>query len=50
MTLSSLILRASETAASEPAVDPLYIGGGAFLFLLALVAILMAFGAGREHS
>ena len=30
--------------------NPYYIGGGILLLLLALMAALLAFGSGREHS
>jgi hypothetical protein len=50
MTLTSLIIRASETAGSSSSVHPLYVGLGIFIFLAALLVALLAFGAGREHS
>ena len=38
-------------AAEEGAgVGPYLIGAGALLFLLAMVAAMLAFGKGREHS
>jgi hypothetical protein len=40
----------SEGAHSEPAVNPWFIGIGAFVILAALLVGLLMFGAGRDHS
>lgn len=49
MSLNSLIVLASE-ANGEPAIHPYVIGGIALAILLALLAIVMIFGGGRDHS
>ena len=49
MLLTSLITSAAE-AASEPAVNPWFIGLGVFVLLVALLLGLLMFGAGRDHS
>ena len=49
MLLTSLITTAAE-AASEPAVNPWFIGLGVFVLLVALLLGLLMFGAGRDHS
>ncbi len=47
----ALITFAEEAAHSEGAdATPYIIGVGVFIFLLALLAGLVAFGGGREHS
>ncbi|NUR09686.1 MAG: hypothetical protein HOQ22_12395 [Nocardioidaceae bacterium] len=43
-----LVVSAAERAAEG--IDPLFVGGGIFLFLLILMGGLLAFGAGRDHS
>ena len=43
------VLRAAEEH-GEPAVNPWFVGGGAFLILLLLLGALVAFGGGRDHS
>jgi hypothetical protein len=43
------VLRAAEEH-GEPAVNPWIIGGGTLLFLLLMLAALVAFGGGRDHS
>jgi hypothetical protein len=51
--VSTVILAASETAEHAGEHNVLMhwtIGGVTLLLLLALLGILMAFGAGREHS
>ena len=46
-----LILAAEEAAAhGEPAINPFVIGGITLAILLALLAVTMLFGAGREHD
>lgn len=46
-----LILAAEEAAAhGEPAINPFVIGGITLAILLALLAVTMLFGAGREHT
>jgi len=37
-------------SAAESGVNPIYVGGGVFIVLLLLMAGLLAFGAGRDHS
>lgn len=49
MLLTSLIATAAQ-AASEPAVNPWFIGIGVFVLLAALMIGLLMFGAGRDHS
>jgi hypothetical protein len=49
MSLTSLTLVAAE-ATDEPAISPWAVGGIAFGILLALLLVLLVFGAGREHS
>jgi hypothetical protein len=34
----------------EPAINPWLVGGGALLILLLALAVLVAFGGGRDHS
>ncbi len=46
LSLMLLPLAAKEGAG----VGPFLIGGGALLFLLAMVFAMLAFGKGREHS
>jgi|KBSMisStandDraft_5_1062788.scaffolds.fasta_scaffold1258252_2 hypothetical protein len=48
MALAPLIVTAAETSTSG--VDPIYVGGGIFVFLLVMLLGLLAFGAGRDHS
>jgi len=40
----------TDIAASGTFWAPYYIGGGILLALLVLMALLLAFGRGREHS
>jgi hypothetical protein len=47
MAVAPLILSAAE---SSSGVNPILTGGGVFLVLLLLLAGLLAFGAGRDHS
>ena len=49
--LSTAILLAAETSEhGEPAVHPYVIGALAFGLLLVLLAAVVSFGGGREHS
>jgi len=40
----------TEGAASEPAVNPYLVGVATFVLLMAMLAALTMFGAGRDHS
>ncbi|CAN5199088.1 hypothetical protein BH18ACT9_BH18ACT9_13540 [soil metagenome] len=40
----------SEAAAQEPAINPYLVGVGTFAILMAMMAALVMFGAGRDHS
>jgi hypothetical protein len=48
--LASLSSGGTDIAESGTFWAPYYIGGGILLVLLALMAALLAFGRGREHS
>lgn len=52
MTLMLALLQSggAENAESGTFLAPYYVGGGILLLLLALIAGLLAFGKGREHS
>lgn len=54
MSLQSIITTVApvlaEETAHEPAVSPWFIGIGTFVLLLVLLAGLLMFGAGRDHS
>jgi hypothetical protein len=51
MSLSTLVITASESAEhGEPAVHPYVVGGVALGILLVLLLVLVAVGGGREHS
>lgn len=51
MSLSTVVLAASETAEhSEPAISPYAVGGIALGILFLLLVVVLSFGAGREHS
>ena len=52
MTTLLAPLHSGGTAVAESSTfwAPYYIGGGILLILLALMAALLAFGQGREHS
>ena len=49
-SLTTTVVPGLSEAASEPAVSPYLIGIGTFLVLMAMVAGLIMFGAGRDHS
>ncbi len=49
MSLNSFVITASESA-GDPAISPYLVGGLALGVLLALLALLVIFGGGREHS
>lgn len=48
-TLALTVVRAAEEG-GEGGVNPWFVGGGVFAFLLFLVIALVWFGGGREHS
>ena len=48
--VNTLISLASEASHEPAGAGPYLVGLGAFLFLLLLLASLVAFGGGREHS
>jgi hypothetical protein len=48
--LASFLSGGTENADSGTFWAPYYIGGGILLVLLAVMAALLAFGKGREHS
>jgi hypothetical protein len=51
MLLNDLAVLAAETVEkAPPTIHPYIVGGGALGILLLLMAGLLAFGAGREHS
>ena len=51
MSLSSAVTLASETEVhSDPALAPWLVGAIALGILLAMLAALVVFGGGREHS
>jgi len=50
MSLTSLVITASEAASDEPAIHPYAVGAIALGILLAALAILLILGGGREHS
>lgn len=52
MTLLFALLHSggSEVASEGTFTEPYWIGGGILLLLLAMLALLLAFGKGREHS
>jgi hypothetical protein len=47
MAVAPLIVSAAESGSTLHAV---VVGGGVFVLLLVLMAALLAFGAGRDHS
>ena len=50
LLLASLQSGGTDVAESGTFWDPYYIGGGILLVLLLVMAALLAFGTGREHS
>lgn len=52
MTILLVLLQSGGTdlAESGSSLAPYFVGGGILLVLLALIAALLAFGQGREHS
>ena len=48
MSLTPLVTLAA--AESGAGINPWFVGGGVFVFLLALLGGLLAFGGGRDHS
>ena len=48
--LSSLIVMAAEAEHGDPVVHPYVVGGVALGLLLVLLAAVVSFGGGREHS
>ena len=48
MSIAPLLTLAAEEGAA--AINPWFVGAGVLLLLLALLAGLVAFGAGRDHS
>lgn len=50
LLLASLQSGGTDVAESGTFWDPYYIGGGILLVLLLVMAALLAFGKGREHS
>ena len=50
MSLTDLVLAAEEAAEHEPLIHPYIVGALALGILLSLLAGILVFGAGREHS
>lgn len=51
LALTSWAVLAEETVEkAEPLIHPYLVGGGVLGILLLMLASLVAFGAGREHS
>jgi hypothetical protein len=50
MSMTSLLITASETTKADPTVPHWVVGALALGILLAFMAVLLMFGAGREHS
>ena len=48
--LNSLTVLASEAEHGDPVVSPYLVGGIALGLLLVLLAAVVSFGGGREHS
>ena len=48
MSITPLVTVAAESSASD--INPRFVGGGVFVFLLILLVGLLAFGGGRDHS
>jgi hypothetical protein len=43
------VIQAAEES-GDPAVNPWFVGGGILLFLLLVMAGLVVFGGGRDHT
>ena len=50
MSLTPLITTPAETSTSESGVNHWVVGGVVFAILLVMLAGLLMFGAGRDHS
>lgn len=50
ISLTALAVLQAAEEHGEPAVNPWIIGGGVLAILLLALAILVAFGGGRDHS
>lgn len=52
MTLMFSVLHSGGSTAAEEATfyEPYYIAGGTLVLLMGALALLLAFGKGREHS
>jgi hypothetical protein len=50
MLSTAILLAADTTEHSEPAIHPYWIGAIALGLLLVLLAAVVSFGGGREHS
>jgi hypothetical protein len=50
MSLTSLLITASESTDGDPTVPAFVVGGIALGILLAAMVILLMVGGGREHS
>lgn len=50
ISLTALAVLQAAEEHGEPAVNPWFVGGGALLILLLMLAGLVWFGGGRDHS
>jgi hypothetical protein len=50
MSLAPLFVVAAQSESDLPGVNPYWIGGGVLLVLVLIMAGLLAFGRGRDHS
>ena len=48
--MSLHVITAAAESGGEAAINPYVVGGISLAILLALMAVLLMFGAGREHS
>ncbi len=48
--VTTIVPGLAEATHSESAINPWFVGIGVFVVLLAMMAGLLAFGAGRDHS
>ncbi len=48
--LNSLVVLAAEAEHGDPVIHPYFVGAIAFGLLLVLLAAVVSFGGGREHS